>query len=521
MFDGSLPGIADLTSLTDADLVDAIGAVTRAENAACAVKVVAMAELFCRRTGLMNAEDRDSWWVDPEAAVAAEIGAAGGISQGLALSQTHRGVALRDRLPKIAALFAAGMISDLLVRAIVWRTALVTSPDAMARLDCGLADRVTRWGALSVKKTEQAIDELVENIDAGALRRTRGGGCARGVQFGSPADEPGFMTMWARVYATDGVVIEQRVDEIARNVCDADPRSADERHADALFAAVNRTDLACECGQADCPGAAHDRPAKSAVVYVLADENSVDAATAGQAKCATPNESAPNESAPGEPAPASSPAQCVAPPAFVFGAGMLPTALLGGILERATIRQVRHPGAGSAPDPRYVPSLSTADFVRCRDLTCRFPGCDKPAQFCDLDHTTPYPYGPTHPSNTKLYCRTHHLIKTFYAGFGWKEQQFPDGTVAWTAPTRHIYSTQSHGGAMFPALTAPTGELADVTVPDESPHRGLMMPTRRQTREQDRRDRITEERRQRKELNTRQERKEWAWLAANVKPPPF
>ena len=65
----------------------------------CAVKVAAMAELFCRRTGLTNAEDRDSWWVDPEAAVAAEIGAAGGISQGLALSQTHRGVALRDRLP--------------------------------------------------------------------------------------------------------------------------------------------------------------------------------------------------------------------------------------------------------------------------------------------------------------------------------------------------------------------------------------------------------------------------------------
>ena len=112
--------------------------------------------------------------------MAAEIGAAGGISQGLAVSQTHRGVALRDRLPKIAALFAAGVISDLLVRTIVWRTALVDSPDAMAKLDCDLADRVTRWGALWVKKTEQAIDELVEHIDAGALRHARAGGCARG-----------------------------------------------------------------------------------------------------------------------------------------------------------------------------------------------------------------------------------------------------------------------------------------------------------------------------------------------------
>ena len=379
MFDGSLPEISDLSSLSDAALVDAIGGVTRAENAACAVKVAAMAELFCRRTGLTNAEDRDSWWVDPEAAVAAEIGAAGGISQGLALSQTHRGVALRDRLPKVAALFAAGVISDLLVRTIVWRTALVLSPEAMAELDLELAQRVTRWGALSVKKTEQAIDELVEGIDPGALRRGRASGTARGVQFGSPADEPGFITMWARLYATDGVVIEQRVEETARSVCDADPRDADERRADALTAAVSHTAMACECGQPDCPGAAHERPPKNAVVYVVADEKSVRAATAAAA------EAAPSESA-------SSPAQCPAPPAFVFGGGVLPTALLGAIVERATIREVRHPG-GAPPEPRYTPTLSTADFVRCRDLTCRFPGCDKPAQFCDLDHTVPYPVG--------------------------------------------------------------------------------------------------------------------------------
>ena len=81
----------------------------------------------------------------------------------------------------------------------------------MAKLDCDLADRVTRWGALSVKKTEQAIDELVENIDPGALRHARAGGCARGVQFGSPADEPGFTTMWARLYCH-----RRRADRAAR-----------------------------------------------------------------------------------------------------------------------------------------------------------------------------------------------------------------------------------------------------------------------------------------------------------------
>ena len=148
--------------------------------------------------------------------------------------------------------------------------------------------------------------------------------------------------MWARVYATDGVVIEQRVEEMARSVCDADPRDADERRADALVAVVSHTAMACECGQPDCPGAAHEEaPAKNAVVYVVADEKSVRAATAAAA------EAAPSESA-------SSPAQCPAPPAFVFGGGVLPTALLGAIVERATIREVRHPG-GAPPEPRYTP----------------------------------------------------------------------------------------------------------------------------------------------------------------------
>jgi hypothetical protein len=63
------------------------------------------------------------------------------------------------------------------------------------------------------------------------------------------------------------------------------------------------------------------------------------------------------------------------------------------------------------------PSAALADFIRCRDLTCRFPGCDKPADFCDLDHTVPYDAGgPTHASNLKLLCRKHHLLKPFGAG---------------------------------------------------------------------------------------------------------
>lgn len=169
MFDGSLPEIGELAALSDAALVNAAGGWGRAGAAACARKQAVMAEIFVPRTGL-DAGERELWWVDPEAAVAAELAAALNVSTGMALHLTHRGLALRDRLPRVAALFDSGLISDPPVRTIVWRTYLIEDPDAMANMDAALAEQVLMWGPLSAKKTEQAIDTLVERFDPGALR---------------------------------------------------------------------------------------------------------------------------------------------------------------------------------------------------------------------------------------------------------------------------------------------------------------------------------------------------------------
>ena len=314
MFEDVLPEVSDLASLSDAALVEAAGGWARAENAACARKLAVFAEMFARRTGL-PAGERELWWVDPQAAVAAEMAAAVNVSQGMALHQTHRGVAVRDRLPQVAALFEQGLVSDLLVRAIVWRTYLIDDEKAMAKVDAALAARITGWGALSVAKTEAAIDALVEEHDPSALRRSRESASGR------------------------------TVEELARSVCEADPRSIHERRADALKAAVTHTALVCGCGQSDCPGPAHDKPAKNAVVYVIADEKSVDAAQ-------TSSESG------ADPAPA--------PPAFVFGAGVLPTALLAGFwsgpasAKCATPAATRHRSRATRRRAKHVSSCAAA-----------------------------------------------------------------------------------------------------------------------------------------------------------------
>ncbi|WNG89825.1 DUF222 domain-containing protein [Mycobacterium sp. ITM-2016-00317] len=275
MFDTSgVPEPEQLAGLSAAELVDAARASARVENAACARKLAVMAELFIRRTDL-PAGDRELWWIDPDAAVTAELGAAQHITAGLASAQAHRGVALRDRLPKVFALFLAGQISEMLVRAIVWRTYLITDPAVMAAVDAELAAEISGWGAKSVAKTEIEIDALVARHDRDAVRTKKETVIEPAVQFGSPTDPPGFTTIWARLFAGDAAIAEQLMDQMAFSVCEDDPRSLDHRRAAAITARLtgNTTPatLACGCGNTTCAGTDHPRPVRDTTLYILTD----------------------------------------------------------------------------------------------------------------------------------------------------------------------------------------------------------------------------------------------------------
>jgi hypothetical protein len=135
--------------------------------------------------------------------------------------------------------------------------------------------------------------------------------------------------------------------------------------------------------------------------------------------------------------------------------------------------------------------------VRTRDTTCCFPGCDRPAVYCDLDHTIPYTAGGlTHPGNLKCLCRKHHLLKTFWVGRGgWSDEQLPDGTIVWTTPTGRRKHVPPGSRVLFPDwnTTTPTPTTPDVTGPP-SPGRELTMPLRARTRAQQHRQNITTER---------------------------
>jgi hypothetical protein len=86
-------------------------------------------------------------------------------------------------------------------------------------------------------------------------------------------------------------------------------------------------------------------------------------------------------------------------------------------------------------------------------------------------------------------------LKTFWGGDGgWRDRQLPDGTIVWTAPDGHTYTTTPASRLLFPTLSHPTAPIAATGTPPPAHTAGLTMPRRRTTRTQDRARRINDER---------------------------
>ncbi|MFB8000596.1 DUF222 domain-containing protein, partial [Streptomyces sp. NPDC056002] len=65
---------------------------------------------------------------------------------------------------------------------------------------------------------------------------------------------------------------------------------------------------------------------------------------------------------------------------------ILPAETVRTLAAHAKIKPVRLPAEPAVnAEPGYRPSMALSEFIRWRDLTCRFPGCDAPAERCDID----------------------------------------------------------------------------------------------------------------------------------------
>ncbi len=467
----------DTRSASDPAVVEAIVDFARAEAQDAARRLAWIAEFVARRC---TDDEHPYWACDAWDAAVAEVSAALGITCGRASGEMLMAMSLRDRLPRVAELFLAGTLTYRVCEAITERTDLIQDPATLRLVDTAIAHDALTWGPLSALKLQRAIDCWVDRYDPGAVRRAQSRARTRDVVITVDA-AAGTAEITGALSATDGELVKRRLTRMAYSVCEDDPRTIAQRRSDALGALGAGADrLVCQCGNPDCPAAANDDGrAAAVVVHVVAEADTV----------------------------ATEPTTGGTPSGVLTGSrGFVPAPLLAELINAgATVRPLRRPN--DEPEPQYRPSTALDEWVRMRDMTCRFPNCDVPAEYCDLDHTIAWPIGPTHPSNLACLCRKHHLLKTFWNA--WRDRQHPDGTITWTTPTGRTYTTRPGSRLLLPTWNTTTATLAPPTE-QPPPAIGIMMPTRRKTRAAQRIYRITRER----ALND-------ARVTERDKPPPF
>ncbi len=150
-------------------------------------------------------------------------------------------------------------------------------------------------------------------------------------------------------------------------------------------------------------------------------------------------------------------------PAEMAGHGHIPASLARHIADGPNTvlrRIITDPLSGQVEDlgrDRYRPKAGLDEFVRVRDRECRRPGCRRPAQACDLDHSLPWQFhGATDAADLIAFCRRDHRLKDEP---GWIYRMTDDGTLTITTPTGQTYESTP------PPLHEPRVGTADADEP--------------------------------------------------------
>jgi len=393
-----------------------------------AQRMAAVAELLAQRTAEVYNEDPDPGYmfVTGFQRTAAEIAAAMNLSPSAASVVVSYADTLRDRLPHVAAVLAMGDTDWRTVQMIISRTEFV-SDSVIRAIDQRLAERITKWQCWSRKRIINAVDAAVRKLDPDAIRERKRREDKRHVDVIALGD--GTAKVDCVVAADAGLAFDKRVTEVASGVCRNDPRTRNQRRADAIKAIAEQRRLLCQCNNSSCPNKVDEGvSATRFVVNIIAGAETV--LRGGDE------------------------------PGYIEGYGVIDAAQLRSLAENATTRFIDEPTPSDAEALRYQPTAAVERWVRMRDMTCRFPGCDRAAVICDVDHTVPFNHadprngGRTVPWNLKCLCREHHRDKTFVKG--WRDEQLRDGTVVWTSPTGEVYRTVPGALDLFPDMAAST-----------------------------------------------------------------
>lgn len=308
--------------------------------------------------------------------------------------------ALARRLPATLTLLRRGAIGYL------HAVALAEGVDGLDDEACAEieARALRRAAEQSLAEFRRTVRRAVASVAAATVDQQRAEAMAQRRVCVSARDG-GMAELWALLPAEGAAAITAAIDALASATSADDPRSADQRRADALVdiaVAVLHDPL--------LPKAQGMRPAVRVTVAL------------------------------------STLVGCDDEPGTLAGYGPIPASVARRIAadETGTWRRlVTDPLTAQLLDygrTTYRPPRDLADFVMARDQVCMFPHCNRPAHRCHLDHRVPYDAGGgTDLENVGTLCERHHICKH---QAGWHVERGPDGTHTWISATKHRYRSR-------------------------------------------------------------------------------
>ena len=268
----------------------------------------------------------------------------------------------------------------------------------------------------------------------------------RRVRFDDSAQD-GLVGMHAYLPPVEALAVQQHLEQAAQigPVDEHDERGHDERMADALVGAVLGT----------VPGDPSSPMSPKVLVNVfvplptlLALRNTLPAGTGTDT---VPDSNAVETEGPDEANTETEIDGQAEAMIEVEGLGQLPAGLLRHLGRDVSWRRwVLEPVTGHLKDlghERYRPDHELDEYCRARDRYCRYPGCNRRAIRCDLDHLCawckahPDQGGTTSAANLASECRRHHRGKTL--GILTVTGDATD-TLTWTDQHGRIGETRPH-----------------------------------------------------------------------------
>ncbi len=327
-----------------------------------------------------------------EAAIA-DIAVRLSLSEGTVTALVRRGELLLERAPSVWNVFREGEISALNAACVA---DVLESLPVDPKADGRVAARALELAALVPTRFRERLRAFRDRVHPEAQReRHERARAARRVWLDHDVD--GMAWLGVHLTSVDAETAWQRVDGIARRLatCDDESRTLDQLRADALADILTgRTDPATE-----------PRVTVGVLVPVLTLLGEDDA------------------------------------PATLDGRIPIDAETARRLAARAPSfhRILTHPISSTVIDvdrTSYRPPADLARLLALRDVTCRHPGCGRPARGCDIDHTIDWATGgTTSVRNLAHLSRRHHTLKHRTR---WKVEQTREGIIRWTSPTGFV-----------------------------------------------------------------------------------